>query len=173
MKAKMILTKEHFNIITSIGNSLTNNLIICLVVLLNSFACCKSVDIRCGKPTYDPISKLKVYTGVDELPKPPHELSLKAYIIKHYDVSPNIGMQIAFRIRFVVDKNGHVVGLGLIPSKNEVSYSVEYLSELNRMKEILRSYNEEWKPGMHCGKKVNTIMYMGLSFVVDENGKLR
>jgi hypothetical protein len=93
--------------------------------------------------------------------------SIIQYIADKYYDSQNIGYMFSVKLRFVIDTDGKLIGARII-GKGKSQYSKEEKHIIN----ILES-SPKWSPGEDSNKKVNVLVSMRYSFVIQENGKLR
>lgn len=134
----------------------------------------KSQTSECGYHVeYDSITAKKVYVTADEMPfHPKDEISIKEYIAVRYGISSEIGLFISFRVGFIINCEGKLIG-ARIYNKGKEKCITKYTEEEKKVVDILNTYPIKWSPGICSGKKVNVLLRTNLSFAVDENGRLR
>lgn len=175
------MKKEQQNIIITIG--LTMKIDICkqfyIFLLLGCFfSCSKNIHTqnkyKCESILhYDSITNKNVYYFVDEMPifsENKHD-NLARYIMEKYVDDPRkVGFQFSVKLRFVIDKEGYLMGAGIF--NKEENFTRKCTEEENKIIEIIKS-SPKWKPGICSGQRVDVLVKMRLGFVIDENGRLR
>jgi len=130
---------------------------------------CRSQNCGCGySVTYDSITNKDVYTLVDYMPAfLGDEKDIVSYICKNYKDPSMVGVGASFLLRFVIDKEGNLIGAGIVGKEKK-----KYEPEEKQIIDIVEA-SPKWKPGVCKGKKVNVLVKMRFRFTVDENGRLR
>lgn len=118
---------------------------------------------------HDTVTNKEVYMLVDEMPMYiGKELSMKHFIIVRCKDSPiKVGLQFTVILRFVIDKDGNLIGACIYGKRED-----EYTEEEKLIIQTLES-SPQWRPGLCSGEKVNVLIHLKLGFSVDENGRLR
>lgn len=126
--------------------------IICSLLVANVHAQCKF--------TYDTTIKKRVYSIVDSMPQyvGGHTAMLQFIAENYHYPEGQQEFQASFKIGFIVDKKGRVIGIG-VPSKSKEQ-------ETSAEKELIRVMSKmpPWKPGKCRRKKVPVQMYLPLYF---------
>lgn len=164
---------ESRNTITIIGLILKyNNIYISILILfLLTILSCKSKNAICDYSTiYDSITNERVYEVVDRMPvfnAIGGSDNIGEYIIKRYDDSTKVGLQLSIKLRFVINKRGELVGAGIYGKNRN-----EYTDVEKQIVKIAES-SPNWEPGLCSDHKVNVLVRVRMSVVIDKNGKLR
>lgn len=145
-----------------------------ILLMISSLFACEAQNIPCEYSLiYDSLTMSNVYEVADMMPTPLEKtISIKEYIITKYIGTRNIGMQFQFGLGFVVTKSGKIIGFRICHKDVNKAFD-EYTEEEKQIIAILKSYPTKWKPGVCSGKNVDILTRISLSFVIDENGKLR
>lgn len=88
------------------------------------------------------------------------------YIYKNYKDSLKTGAHFLLSLRFVIDSHGNLIGVGLI-NKNRSQYDE---IEADIIKFVKTS--PKWRPGRYLKKRVNVLMIITFSGVINEAGRL-
>ncbi|MDR1458952.1 MAG: hypothetical protein LBI60_01895 [Bacteroidales bacterium] len=137
-----------------------NSLMSCRVLFLSAIALivlsCGSRKNSCDYPyIYDTITGRKTYTLVNDMPIFPNgELDFYNYLSENFDWESDVDTQQSFNLRFVIDKNGNLLGARIF-GKQKDEYG-------ENEKEIIETFKKspKWIPGKCCGKKVDVFMKM-------------
>lgn len=140
-----------------------------LIFMIFMVLSCRSQDYGCGySVTYDSITNKNVYTLVDYMPAfLGKEGNIVSYICKNYNDPSRAGVGASFLLRFVIDKEGYLIGAGIVDKERR-----KYEPEEKQIIDIVET-SPKWKPGVCKGKKVDVLVKMRFRFTVDENGRLR
>jgi len=176
------MKKEQQNIIMTIGIVIISNIykqfhIPLLLVVLGCFSCNRIIysqnKSKCESIVhYDSITNRNVYYIVDEMPifSENKNNNLMKYIMgKYVDDPQKVGIQLSVKLRFVIDKEGNLIGAGLF--NKEENFVQNYTEEEKQIINIIQT-SPKWKPGICSGQKVDVLVKTRLRFVIDENGKL-
>ncbi|MDR1090989.1 MAG: energy transducer TonB [Prevotella sp.] len=175
------MKKEQQNIIITIGIVIISNvckqfhIFLLLVTFCCFFSCSRNIHSQnkhiCESILhYDSITNKNVYNNVDEMPMFSEDVdnNLMRYIMKRYADDPQkAGLQLDVRLRFVIDKEGRLIGARVFNK-----YVKDCTEEEKQILKIVQS-SPKWEPGICSGQKVDVLVRMRLRFVINENGRLR
>ena len=179
----MIMTKELINIIGIIG--INENKMFCkllpfsmtscfkitlfMFMLIANSACMSQGITNIPLAFKDSITNKKVYDYkiVGNMPEfLGKEGNILNYVYKNYKDSLKTGAHFSLALRFVIDSHGNLIGVGLI-NKNRSQYDE---IEADIIKIVKTS--PKWRPGRYLKKRVNVLMIITFSGVINEAGRL-
>ena len=163
------MKKDVWNIKIIIGVILKTNSMKLLFILLiiNAFSCkSQGVESR-SVSVLDTLTEEKVYLLVNEMPEfLGEDGNILNYIYKNFKDSTMIGVQISLRLRFVIDTQGNLIGVGLTNKSKS-----QYNEEETKIIDIVKN-SPKWKPGKYLKKQISALMTIKFSGVINESGRL-
>ena len=136
------------------------------VLLIINVLNCKPQGVENKYPyAIDSITNKKVYLVVNERPEfLGKEGDILNYIYKNFRDSTMTGVQFSIKLRFVIDSKGNLIGAGLLNKDQNYKEEVKIVN-------IVKT-SPKWKPGKYLKKRVNVLMIIKFSGVINESGRL-
>jgi len=89
-----------------------------------------------------------------------------SYIIRNYEDTSQAGIYHKVKIKFVIDKKGHLIGARIAERQED-----NCCDEEEKIIKILES-SPLWEPGVYKGKDINVLYWLRFSYAVSEEGKI-